>query len=226
MDEIRTTRTRVLLEAVAIMAIIFGIKELGSLFGFSMVGPIAMVIALVVATVWLRKRDMRWRDLGLRLPAGGKQWLAFPLLAILAIAAIFVLAVILMPTLFGPGQGESGASFAFLRESLLVFLLFLIFVAWGTAAFGEEMLFRGFLLNNLEAGLGGTRLALGAALILQAGLFGATHFYQGWYGILLTGSIGLLMGIVFLIGKRWLLPIILAHGIIDTISLVSLYQAG
>jgi membrane protease YdiL (CAAX protease family) len=61
------------------------------------------------------------------------------------------------------------------------------------------------------------------AIIAQAIMFGLGHSYQGLYGIVLTGAIGLVMGITYWLGGRWLLPVILAHGLVDTISITQVY---
>jgi membrane protease YdiL (CAAX protease family) len=99
--------------------------------------------------------------------------------------------------------------------------MFLI-IAWTSAGFGEEMLFRGFFLTRLEGLLGKTRLALMLAVVLQAMLFGLSHYKQGPSGILVTGMIGLVFGTFYARGRN-LWPLIIAHGLMDAVSLVGLY---
>lgn len=89
-------------------------------------------------------------------------------------------------------------------------------VAWGSAAFGEELVVRGFLLDRIAKVIGtsGTPTSL-AAIVLQAALFGAFHLYQGVGGALLTGAVGLRIGLVWLAGGRNLWACILLHGLVD-----------
>ncbi len=80
-----------------------------------------------------------------------------------------------------------------------------------SAAVGEEILFRGVLQKY--TGMWG-----------QAALFGLMHVYQGWYGVVLTGLLGLLFG--YIVKKRWGLWIpIVAHFFYDFIQLTVLMLA-
>jgi membrane protease YdiL (CAAX protease family) len=102
----------------------------------------------------------------------------------------------------------------------------LLGVAWATAAFGEEIIFRGYLFHRLEVGFGGGRRATAGALILQALIFGLGHAYQGAAGMLLTGVIGLCLAGAMLRFKRNLWVVIIAHGVVDTLGLTLLYYRG
>ncbi|WP_386068034.1 CPBP family intramembrane glutamic endopeptidase [Tahibacter sp. UC22_41] len=104
----------------------------------------------------------------------------------------------------------------------LPMLLGLLAIAWSTAAFGEELLFRGFLLGRLRALLGGGPGFGIVAAFVQALLFGLAHAYQGPTGILVTGLIGLVFGLLYL-RLRVLWPLVIAHGLIDTVGLLALY---
>jgi membrane protease YdiL (CAAX protease family) len=53
-------------------------------------------------------------------------------------------------------------------------------------------------------------------------VFGLAHAYQGATGILVTGVLGLVFGLLYLRSKS-LWPLVIAHGLIDTLSLVALY---
>jgi len=49
------------------------------------------------------------------------------------------------------------------------------------------------------------------------------HFYQGAAGMALTGIVGFMLAVAYLaVGRNLWVPII-AHGLIDTVSLVSVY---
>lgn len=62
-----------------------------------------------------------------------------------------------------------------------------------TAGICEELLFRGFLIWYLEP-LGGSLFAV----VLSSVLFGLAHSYQGGKGIVRTGLMGLVLGLILL----------------------------
>jgi len=86
---------------------------------------------------------------------------------------------------------------------------------------------RGFLLDRIAKVIGssGTPTYL-AAIVLQATLFGAFHIYQGIGGALITGAVGLLIGLVWLVGGRNLWACILLHGLVDFVYATEAYTAG
>jgi membrane protease YdiL (CAAX protease family) len=81
------------------------------------------------------------------------------------------------------------------------------------AGFGEEVVFRGFLLAALTAPLGGVWLAL----LVSSLAFGVLHSYQGPVGMLRTACLGGVLGAsVVLDGSLW--PAIVAHVLIDLVG--------
>ena len=108
----------------------------------------------------------------------------------------------------------------------MIFISFLVGVIWFGAALGEELLMRGFLLNRLTDLFGKTKLGYFVALIVHAIIFGMLHSYQGVVGIITTTVIAIIFGLFYFATKRRLFPLILAHGIIDTISLTAFYLSN
>ena len=105
-----------------------------------------------------------------------------------------------------------------LRLTLLYFAL-----VWSWAAFGEELSYRGYVLNR-AADLGGrSSVAWVSGLAFITVLFGFGHSYQGLAGMLDTGLHGLILGIVYLASGKNLWPAVIAHGVTDSIALVLVY---
>jgi membrane protease YdiL (CAAX protease family) len=182
---------------------------------------------LVLLCTWfLRRGGERWANVGLRRPP---RWWMVPLLA----AVGFVLLVVLSSAMYqvilpaiGAQPPELSAARR-IRGDLAEYLYQAIPVAWGSAAFGEELVVRGFLLDRLVKVLGSSGTpALLLAISLQAALFGAFHLYQGTGGALLTGAVGLLIGLIWLWGGRNLWACILLHGLVDFIAATESYTAG
>lgn len=101
--------------------------------------------------------------------------------------------------------------------------LALIGGAWLSAALGEELVFRAFLLHQLAALWGRSRLAMPASVILGGAVFGLMHAAQGVSGVLLTGCVGMVFSYAYFRSNRNLLAMVLAHGLIDTWGVGTLY---
>lgn len=193
-------------------------------------GSIAILAAVASGTLIVKLRGGSWAGLGLKRPAGTMSWIMIFGLAIATIAVVFGSVVMFIMPLAerltdGPAEDISH-NFSFFFGKPGVFALYMLGVVWIGAAFGEEMFSRGLMMNSIAELLGSTKLAWALALVGQAAFFGAAHAYQGTSGIIITGSIGLIFGVMYLVGRRNLWPLILAHGAIDTISLTQLYLAN
>jgi membrane protease YdiL (CAAX protease family) len=99
-------------------------------------------------------------------------------------------------------------------------LLSWLIVIWTFVAFGEEMLFHGFMMSQLVKLLGTGSLAIMVNLLLTNVIFGLAHGYQGRSGIWSTGIIGICLSALYILsGFNLWLPII-THGVIDTVELI------
>jgi uncharacterized protein len=177
-----------------------------------------IVVLIAAATLLLRLSGRRWADAGLRKVKPLRFLLAIPLGLAAAFAIAFALAKL------GIEGTPADDWYSALRGNLGLYLFFLIPVTWGTAAFGEEMLFRGFFLDALQR-LFGTSGPIGTtiAVIAQAVIFGLLHLYQGPAGASVAGALGLALGFVWWFSGRNLWASIVVHGIIDSFSMTGLY---
>ena len=180
-----------------------------------------MVLLLGVATWFLRLQGGEWSSTGLRRASWWRVLLAIPLGAV--VSAFCVGAV--SAALHGAGvRAADYVMFEPLRGNLGEYLFWAIPVTWGTAAFGEELLFRGFALRSIETVLGGPgKLTTGAAVILQALIFGVLHLYQGPGGAATAATIGLVLGLVWLLTGRNLWAGIAIHGLFDFGAMTTIY---
>src|SRR4029450_2344582 len=101
-----------------------------------------------------------------------------------------------------------------------------VFYALIGAGFYEEFTFRGFLMQALAMLFGGSRGAWISACVVQGALFGAAHAYQNPLGIAITGTLGVLMGLIVLASGRNLWPVIIGHGLFDASRFVLFYFQG
>jgi len=64
------------------------------------------------------------------------------------------------------------------------------------------------------------------ACVLQGALFAAADAYQNPLGIAITGTLGVLMGLIVLALGRNLWPVIIGHGLFDASRFVLFYFQG
>ena len=169
----------------------------------------------------LRVRKLRWRDVGLKRFRSWKTTIALGIAAgiLLESFELFVSQPLLVKYLHKQPDLEV---FRDLNGNLKMTLLF-IALAWTLAAFGEEMVYRGYLMNRVADLLNRTRPAWVISLIVVHLGFGLAHAYQGWTGIIDEGLMGLLLGIIYLRTGRNLFVPIIAHGISDTIDFILIF---
>ena len=99
----------------------------------------------------------------------------------------------------------------FIPNNVTEFISFIL-IAF-TAGICEELLYRGWLQNLLAYGTGSVWIGL----ILGAVIFGFGHAYQGKMGMVQTGIIGLIFGVVFIFTKSLMASQIL-HIIVDAVN--------
>ncbi len=176
---------------------------------------------LLVAWVFLWRRGPGWRGVGLRRPTSW--WSALAVGAAIGIAYQLVGLYLIEPLIAritGALPDVSMFSSMVGDERRLVFWLGM---SWTLAALGEELVFRGYLMNRLAELFGGTRGAWMIALVVSSALFGLVHLYQGWSGVVATGLMGLTFALAYLASGRNLWSAILAHGISDTLGFTMIY---
>ena len=176
---------------------------------------------LLVAWLWLRSDRALADAFNLALPESWGRALRMAVLAALAIVVVLLAGGVLVQ-LMGFEAPDTEEVMALVRQGPLELFAWIVIVAWGSAAFGEEMLWRGFLMDRL-ARLPGLRGRTGAVLAVQAVLFGLPHAYQGWGGVIVTGAVGLIFGWMRLRTNGNLWPLIIAHGLVDTVMLAAGY---
>jgi hypothetical protein len=101
-----------------------------------------------------------------------------------------------------------------------------VFYALIGAGFYEEFMFRGFLMQGLAMFFGASRGAWIGACVVQGALFGLAHAYQNPLGIAITGTLGVLLGLLVLASGRNLWPVIIGHGLFDASRFVLFYFQG
>jgi len=169
----------------------------------------------------LRLRNLRWRNVGL------SRYRNWPTTIVAGISAGLLLEAfqlfISQPFLVHVLKKQPDLELFRALHSDVKWTLIAIAGAWTLAAFGEEMVYRGYLMNRVADLMNRTRGAWIASLILVHVGFGLAHAYQGITGILDEGLAGLLLGVIYLRTDRNLTVPIIAHGLGDTIDFLLIF---
>ena len=192
-------------------------------------GPLAylgLIISLLLLWVASRLRGASWSDFSL---IRSKSWFRTVLISLgVALAILGTIVMIINPIMKAfPDLGSQDlSSFDYLSGSLPNLIIQLLNI-WITAAFLEEFMFRGYLMKRIVDLQGKeTKIAWVIALVGSAVIFGLVHSQQGAGGMFKVGAIALVFGLSYLATGRNLWPLILAHGLIDTIDMVQHFFGG
>ena len=183
--------------------------------------PNEVPILVALGLVSMRLRNGSFAALGFRRP---DSWRRIVLIALAAAALRLVLGQFVIDPLtalvWPPAVAPAGVeSIAGDIGTALMYLG----IVWTFAAFGEEIAYRGYLMNRAADAGGRTTAAWWIAVVVVSILFGYGHFYKGPSGIVDSGVAGLILGAAYLLSGRNLWTTVLAHGFIDTFGVVCLY---
>ncbi|XBQ16244.1 MAG: CPBP family glutamic-type intramembrane protease [Oceanicaulis sp.] len=217
---------------VSVIAIVGGYYALGRTFSYFLgdISPggyaimwstFATLTIAVGAMVWAVATGRGLGSLGFRRP--GRIWLAVlqgVLIAPVMMVIVSPIAMFLMSLGFTSEMNFNPIAGPNIHIAFAIAMV----TMWVNAALGEEVIFRGLLMNNVQRALGDGWLAGIVAAFAVAAPFGLLHYFgQGWYGVIITGSVGLLLGLFFLMTKRNIFPVFIAHGVFNSISFTALY---
>jgi uncharacterized protein len=98
-----------------------------------------------------------------------------------------------------------------------------IVVAWVLGGFLEELVFRGIILQSIEALLSVwlvAPMATGIAVGTAAAGAGLIHSYQGLRATIIVTQLSVLFGLLFVVSGYNLWAVISCHGLYDTIAFI------
>ena len=178
----------------------------------------------MLGVVWmgLRARGEKWSHIGLRLKHGKLRTFLLSLAVFIAALAGFMLGSIIMANITGIPESADMSSYNALAGNLplLIVALIAVFIA---SSFGEEVIYRGFLITRISELGGNSKTWVRIAVLVSSIIFGLIHFDWGPMGMVQTGFMGLALGISFLLVKRNLWILVLAHAYLDAILMIQMY---
>ncbi len=231
----KRTGLRVLGELVLVFLPVLGLLKASASWvgedpmrGF-IIAWVANIYMLAMIALGMKLRKKSWKEIGLTFPV-------FRLKNVLKTLgwSVVVFIVGVLPWLTAPMilsgliEEQAAADFSgyeFLRGNPLALLLTLLGVYF-ISSFAEEVIYRGFLINRISELAANTGIKTVIAILVSSVFFGLIHYQWGAMGMIQTGFFGLAMGICYVLLRKKLWVLILAHAYMDTLLLVSLYQAG
>jgi membrane protease YdiL (CAAX protease family) len=175
----------------------------------------------VIAWISLRLRGLGWRSAGLN---PDRRWLALIGIGIAAGVGFWAFEFFVEnPLLYRlTGRYPNLHTFDNLVGNLRL-LAILLALNLILAGFGEEMVWRGYVLPRVAEVLGDSRFAWAASLVVVNAAFGLAHLYQGEAGIVQATVQGVLLGLLYLATGRNLLAPIAAHFAANSCDFVVIY---
>lgn len=191
--------------------------------------PISLIIVLICLALYLRQQNRDLTELGIVSFAKAKSYWLLPLQTLLAI--VIVIATGVGVTVLSEASGLAiiqsdpageEARFGNLTGNTNLFIMWLAIV-W-IAGPAEELFFRGFMINTLSRVFGTSRCALALSVLIPALIFGAVHmYYQGVQGLFTTGFIGISLGCLYLLYKRNIWSLMIAHACVNSLGFTLQY---
>ena len=175
----------------------------------------------IAAWLFMAARGVSWRSVGFAAP---KNWPTLAMVGVAGGGAYFLIEFFGTQQLLLRLTGE----YPDLHEfddivgnlELLAIYLGLNFVL---AAFGEELVWRGYALPRVACLLGGGAAAWIAALVLVNVGFGLAHTYQGLPGVIEATLGGVAYGALYLATGRNLIAPMIAHFVSNSIDFTVMY---
>jgi membrane protease YdiL (CAAX protease family) len=183
--------------------------------------------ALLVLLSWagLKVRGLAWSDVGL---TGPNDWFRVSAMgaagALVLLGGSLILRIGLKHFL---GWTTDTSAFSFITGDPWALAAGLA-IAWLLGAVGEELLYRGFLLDTihvlLPGRLGSSLLGWWLSVGLTSVLFGLAHGFQGRAAVVVAAAIAMGYGAILRLGGGNLWPVIVTHGLYDTVAFMLLFK--
>lgn len=189
---------------------------------------LAYIVMLSTLYASLRLQGTNWSHLGVSFKFAGWRSVAVTVrraLIIFVLAGLaFGLGAIVIANIVGVPEPANFQSYDYLKGNPGMLLMALVGV-YIVSSFGEEVLFRGYLMTRCAEMFGSNKLGWRVAIAVSTVVFALIHYDWGISGVVQTGCMGFVLAYAYVRLNQRLWANIIAHGILDTILIVQLYAA-
>ncbi|UAB79012.1 CPBP family intramembrane metalloprotease [Erythrobacter sp. SCSIO 43205] len=223
------SRFRPLIDFCAIVALGYLLKIVLDQFIWRYSGPVSLGIMLSVILFYLRSMGESWAWIGLVKIKSRRGFVLLPFQTLLALFAILATASAL--SLAGealgldfmkPDNSRAQDRFGDVAGNTRLYIFWLSIVWFAGPA--EELYFRGFMIGKLREALGNSTWASALSVLIPALIFGLGHvYYLGLRGLVTTGGIAVTLGVLYILYKRNIWPLMIAHGAANTLTFTVVY---
>ncbi|WKK77757.2 type II CAAX endopeptidase family protein [Marivirga salinae] len=187
--------------------------------------PIGVLIGFIIVLVYLlvgKDHKEKFKSIGFRSPKDG--WIKTVFLCLIYGILIEVsFQIVVNPVIEIITAAEVDlTAYDGIRNNFINYLSVLL-IGWVVGGFIEEILFRGYLITRLSKLFQIEKAGNWFAIILTSLVFGFSHLYQGWSGVISTGLISIIFGFIFIQHRKVIWYTILTHGFINTTALTLMW---
>ncbi len=193
-------------------------------------GVVWVANVLMLVTVWLglRLRGQSWAHFGLSFRLAARRTMVRTVLLSIVVFVVgvagYLVGRVVAANIVNIPEGADLSGYNYLSGNLPMLILALAAV-YIVSSFGEEVVYRAFLINRIAELGSGSKWSWRLAVVISSVVFGLAHAAWGPAGMVQTGFMGLALAVSYLVVGRNLWVTILAHVYMDTILFVPLYFA-
>ena len=183
--------------------------------------PAGIPIAVISIFILFRWKKVSIKYLGLFNP---KNWIKTILIGLVMGVFIQVFGIYVLSPIkewLGIIQ-EIPAAYAAIEGNNTKLIIYLV-VAWTTAGFGEELIYRSFFLGQFVSVLNNVKSKWILSLIISSIIFGFLHFNNGIDAIIGTTVTGFIIGMVYLNTGRNIWAAYVTHAVANTVGFLIIY---
>lgn len=187
---------------------------------------VANILMLLIIWIGLRIRGQGLESFGfsfkkITFRLGIKVFFQSLIVFLLALTG-FVIGSIIMANIVGIPESSNMSGYDYIKSNIWMLLLSLGGV-YIVSSFGEEVIYRAFLINRISSLGHNIKRNNTIAVIASAIIFGLVHYNWGPMGIVQTTFMGLVLGMSYIYLKKRIWVLIIAHAYMDTILIFQMY---
>lgn len=184
--------------------------------------PTIVILGMIVVSLLVRREGIA--SLGFTKNTGFMRMASFVFISVF-LWQLFQIGVTMPVLNHLTGTTQDLSAFSNLKGNLGKLLMYLA-LTWTLAAFGEEIVYRGYLQRRLGELLGTNLIGWIVVIGVSSLLFGIAHTEQGLIGVIVTSLDAIVFSLLKVKFDKNLWAAVLAHGLSNSIGLITFFFVG